>query len=61
MKVGDLVEVLTITRGENLGIIVDISTIGGLRGTRQYWINLPTRPKTHAFRGKQLKVINESR
>ena len=58
MKVGDLVEVWTVTKGENVGVIVDIATIGGLHGTRHYWVRFPTRRKT-AFLKKHLNLLTK--
>ena len=58
MRVGDLVEVWSVTKGENIGVIVDIATIGGLRGTRQYWVRFPTRLKMHGFK-KTFKSLDK--
>ena len=58
-KVGDLVEVWTVTKGENVGVIVDIATIGGLHGTRHYWVRFPTRLKEHGFLKKHLKLLTK--
>ena len=58
-KIGDLVEVWTVTKGEKVGVIVDIATIGGLRGTRHYWVRFPTRLKIHGFQKKHLNLLTK--
>ena len=59
MKVGDLVEVWTVTKGENVGVIVDIATVGGPRGPRHYFVRFPTRQGYNVFQSKHLNLLTK--
>ena len=57
-KVGDLVEAWTVTKGENVGVIVDTATTHP-GGPRHYFVRFPTRQGYNVFHYKHLNLLTK--